>query len=310
MASETEDVFPLDWDLEAAQPKPDRRKRDSMIVRSSLRRKAEKRPVFGTGESGAWDRFYFEKGVKFFKDRHNLRKFFPELMPKDVQLDPSRHHPPLRGHSPESKLEKYALPSEEVLAGKTIVVEFGCGVGNATYPLLRANPELYAFSFDFSQVAIDFLRERTEYDPRRLHAFVADATAPGMARQIVGKDRADFVTMVWTLSALTPEMMDSAVQEANSMLKAGGYVLFRDYAVGDLAQVRKIGDEKPSAGLFRRGDGTIAYFFDEHVLRSLFGSNGFETVSVDYVHRNLENRKQSKVMQRKWIQAKFRKPPS
>mmetsp|Transcript_12299 Transcript_12299/g.37519 ORF Transcript_12299/g.37519 Transcript_12299/m.37519 type:complete len:310 (+) Transcript_12299:153-1082(+) len=303
--------FPFYLDVDIAETKTKTKKENVERRNARPLRKKDKtfeKHDFGDGESGAWDRFYFEKGVKFFKDRHNLRKFFPELMPEDVQMDPSRHHPPLEGHSPDSKLDKYARPSEELLAGKTIVVEVGCGVGNATFPLLRANPNLYAFSFDFSHVAVDFLRASPEYDPRRLHAFVADATVPGCARQVAGEDRADFVTMVWTLSALMPESMENAVKEAKSMLKEGGHVLFRDYAVGDLAQTRKIGDEEASAGLFRRGDGTIAFFFDEHILRSLFESNGFKTESIEYVHRNLENKKQNKVMQRRWIQAKFRKP--
>ncbi|KAJ8908444.1 hypothetical protein NDN08_005153 [Rhodosorus marinus] len=275
---------------------------------SGGRRTRISKKQFGSGEDGAWDKFYAQKGIKFFKDRHNLRKFFPELLPEYQRDNPEEHHPKLKPDPDAYENGLDTPPADEVLADKLLVVEAGCGVGNACFPLLRANPEMFMFSFDFSKVAVDFLRSNAEYDPTRVFAFVGDLTKESDITSIVGRGKASFVTMIWVLSALTPESMPAAVLEANALLKKGGSVLLRDYAVGDLAQIRKCGYTTPVApGLLRRGDGTIAYFFDIDGLKHLFESNGFKTEYIHYVDRQLENRKREIQMYRRWIQAKFEK---
>mmetsp|Transcript_29341 Transcript_29341/g.71423 ORF Transcript_29341/g.71423 Transcript_29341/m.71423 type:complete len:109 (-) Transcript_29341:329-655(-) len=86
-----------------------------------------------------WDRFYAQK--RGYKDRHNLRAAFPELMTDEVRADPKKWHPPLE-----------MRPGDEVPGpkqGMTVVLEVGAGVGNACFPLLRANANLFCYAFDW-----------------------------------------------------------------------------------------------------------------------------------------------------------------
>ena len=72
--------------------------------------------------------------------------------------------------------------------------------------------------------------------PGRVTAFVADITQPG-SLDAVPRGSMDFVTMVFVLSAISPERMGDALANVAAVLKPGtGKVLFRDYALGDQAQ--------------------------------------------------------------------------
>lgn len=54
--------------------------------------------------------------------------------------------------------------------------------------------------------------------------------------------------------------MSLVLQNIKNILKPTGYVLFRDYAVGDLAQERLTGkDQKISENFYVRGDGTVSF---------------------------------------------------
>lgn len=76
----------------------------------------------------------------------------------------------------------------------TTLFEFGCGVGNAFFPLLQELPYLQVIAFDMSKNAIDIIHVRPptlgatglttrqanpEYDPVRCTAFVHDAAKDG-----------------------------------------------------------------------------------------------------------------------------------
>ena len=85
--------------------------------------------------------------------------------------------------------------------------------------------------------------------------------------------------------------------------------MFRDYAVGDLAQQRFDGKEaapqKIEENFYVRSDGTRAYYFSEEYLCALMSRNGFETRECVVVEKLVENRKQKSEMRRLWIQGKF-----
>eukprot|EP00871_Galdieria_phlegrea_P005595 jgi/Galph1/6036/GphlegSOOS_G4705.1 len=249
-----------------------------------------------------WNHFYSTKKDGFFKNRYNLRYFFPELLPPQVQDHPELWHPPL--NNGEKNTEP---PDWKTLEGRTIILELGCGVGNSIFPLIRANPHLFIFGVDFSAQAIELLKSNPEYDSRRLYALVADvAKESEKILQIIPSHSVDYVTLFWTLSAQPPEHMVACISLIEKLLKpAVGMVLFRDYAFGDLAQIRQHPKNCIGKNLYRRGDGTLAYYFTESYLQSLFPSNRWQVKQLETCTKEIINHKENKKMTRRWLQAKF-----
>lgn len=91
------------------------------------------------------------------------------------------------------------------------------------------------------------------------------------------------------------------------LLKPGGLVLFRDYGLYDMAQLRFKPGNKISENLYVRQDGTRSYFFSEQEVAKLFLENGFEVITNAYVHRRTLNLKEGIDVPRIFLQGKFRK---
>ncbi|CAI7775876.1 unnamed protein product, partial [Closterium sp. NIES-54] len=154
------------------------------------------------------------------------------------------------------------------------------------------------------------------YDPHRLRAFVADITADPLPTAITtassssnssndGSSGAgggctsclpqcpavcppshvDVITMVFVLSAISPEKMPFAIANVATVLKPGGHVLVRDYAAGDLAQERLRHKEQRIADNFYR-----AYYFTEAALGELFAGAGMQCVHMGVCERTVTNR--------------------
>ena len=71
----------------------------------------------------------------------------------------------------------------------------------------------------------------------RVKAFVADITRPDDLLANIPPGSVDFVSMVFVLSAISPDMMHAAISNVARLLKPGtGKLLFRDYGRGDMAQ--------------------------------------------------------------------------
>jgi SAM-dependent methyltransferase len=312
-----------------------------------------------TSEHEFWDLFYRQKRDRFFKHRYNLRAAFPELVPPSVRAAPHRHvpvHEPLRPLVPDARHVLESSPDEPshwmlddfepaLTHGKVVVAECGCGVGNALIPLLRANPDLFFFAFDYSLVALRLLLLQPEFDQARIYAYCADLgapaahttafevphaaaetrsaaeapvrSAPAAQRWTTGVYRAppltcDFVTCVWTLSALPVASLPLAASRLAAMLRPGGALLLRDYAVGDLAELRhpacaRVGTD-PQRHEYLRGDGTRVHYFQVAELENLFQQAGLQTEYAHIVEREIVNRQKRLVMHRRWIAGKWRKP--
>ena len=121
-----------------------------------------------------WDRFYTQHQNRFFKDRHWLFTEFPELAPRDFDLEgiPQRadaETPQDKDVAQEEKTQcAQSTHDTETLAGKserqsaekaveltttaaaaaaafpgqhatTRMLEVGCGVGNTIFPVLQTN---------------------------------------------------------------------------------------------------------------------------------------------------------------------------
>uniref|UniRef100_A0A0G4H2D0 Methyltransferase-like protein n=1 Tax=Chromera velia CCMP2878 TaxID=1169474 RepID=A0A0G4H2D0_9ALVE len=142
-------------------------------------------------------------------------------------------------------------------------------------------------------------------------AAVFDITHGEVPEWICEPGAADFVMLMFVLSAINPEFFSEVARRSVKLLKPGGLLLFRDYGRFDLAQLRqaKSGKAKLGDNFYVRGDGTRAYYFTTEELLDLFvKENGLEEVENRYHCREFTNRKMQLQMKRIWVQAKFRKP--
>lgn len=91
------------------------------------------------------------------------------------------------------------------------LLECGCGVGNTVFPVSKLNPEMFIYCFDFSHEAIRLVKENKEYDQKKMKAFVCDMTKEEI--KDVPDDSLDFITLIFVLSALSPEKMKESIDK-------------------------------------------------------------------------------------------------
>lgn len=220
---------------------------------------------FDTQAHKMWDVFYKHNSSNFFKDRHYLINEFPEL-------------------------------SQPIL-----LLEVGCGVGNAIFPLLEDNQSLRAQVCDFSREAIHILKQNQSFDTVRLQAEVCDI----VKNPVPFQEPSDAVLMLFVLSAIAPENHKTAIQNATFNLKPGGHLMFRDYGRYDLAQLRLAGkkNKRLKENFYLKQDGTRCYYFSTAEIESL--CEGFRVIENECHYRVVKNRKEAIEMNRVWIQAKL-----
>ncbi|URE41651.1 Methyltransferase domain [Musa troglodytarum] len=231
-----------------------------------------------------WDDFYKRHQGKFFKDRHYLEK------------DWGRYFAP-SGENGQASLDP------------KVVLEVGCGVGNTLFPLLAAFPNVFIHACDFSPRAVAFVMENGASVSDRLNAFICDVTKDDLSK-IIMPSSVDVVTMIFMLSAVSPMNMPAVLQNVRTILKPSGFVLFRDYALGDFAQSTNLvpGFETQiklankgqtiSENFYVRGDGTCSFYFSEDTLSSLFERNGFNTLDISVCCTQIVNRSRDVAMDR------------
>ncbi|KAK0610286.1 tRNA(Thr) (cytosine(32)-N(3))-methyltransferase [Lasiodiplodia hormozganensis] len=266
-----------------------------------------------------WNLFYKNNQSNFFKNRKWLFQEFPVL---------------------EALTRKESPP--------TLMLETGAGAGNTAFPILKLNenPNFKIHACDFSKTAVDVMRRNEAYDNGvKIQADVWDVAGEGDQSLPPGiqEGTVDVVLMVFIFSALAPSQWAQAVRNIYRVLKPGGYVLFRDYGRGDLAQVRFKKGRYLDENFYVRGDGTRVYFFEKEELEKIWGGNlktlfaekepnggdaaeqmerlaldekapaleevptfNIESIGVD--RRMLVNRQRRLKMYRCWMQAVYRKP--
>ena len=101
------------------------------------------------------------------------------------------------------------------------LLEIGCGVGNAMFPLVEALPCLRAYGLDLSKRAIGFVRDHAAFDPARCGAHVCDVTrcsedGGGLPTAIRDREPAgvDVALMLFMLSAMPPASHAAALKFA------------------------------------------------------------------------------------------------
>jgi methyltransferase-like protein 6 len=231
-----------------------------------------------------WDLFYRRNETNFFKDRHYIEREFPQIREETEE-------------NPQVFKEKR-------------LVEIGCGVGNALFPLLEQNPHISeAFALDFSAKAIEFVQSHPSFESNRCHAFVADISRDPVPDQLSGNP-VDLAIMLFVLSAIHPERMLEAWKFAANCLKPGGHLFFRDYGLFDMAQMRLKSASRLSKSQYVRCDGTLTYFFEKEELEEMARAVGFQVLESFYHRRTIKNRKEGLEMRRVWIQMICRKNAS
>jgi methyltransferase-like protein 6 len=234
-----------------------------------------------------WDKFYKFHADRFFNDRHWFSAEFPALLTASS------------------------------------ILEVGCGVGNTVFPLLEINPTAHVYACDFAPTAINIVHQHPLYkSSNRVTAFVADLINDDMLIN-VPRGTVDACTMIFVLSAISPEAMPAAVANVKRTLRrsrncssgsgsnnsrGGGRILFRDYAAGDLAQERlqrEYKQQRLGEGFYMRGDGTRAYYFTETFVLELFEQQGFRCDSLVVKDMVKVNRSTGVTMGRKFLHGVF-----
>ena len=289
-----------------------------------------------------WDVFYKNNQDKFFKDRHYFAREFPHIFHEGADVggggDDESDGPALEasdgkdaastsrpsaacvdhGFDPEARetgpAPRYVRPGTgDVPHRKRVFLEVGCGVGNTAFPLLALDDTAVVYCCDFSKRAVDLVRARRDALPTRAQRdrivpFVCDITNEPLSLTVPAGS-VDVCTMVFVLSAVSPEKMRDAVRNVSSVMRPGAEarVLIRDYASGDLAQERfaaKAG-QKLAENFYVRGDGTRAFYFSPETLKALFAGAGMALERLDVHRRAITNRGQNVKMDRRWVQASF-----
>lgn len=162
---------------------------------------------------------------------------------------------------------------------------------------------------DFSPRAIDFVKNHKLYDENRIVAFVCDISViSAYSSAPVPSEGADFTSLMFVLSAIAPEKFETAITNASQLLKKSeGLLIFRDYAVNDMAMFRFGPNSKVSSRRYVRQDGTMTYFFEKDEIELLMQKCGFQTVTLEYVERRTINKKEGVDVPRLFLQGKFRK---
>uniref|UniRef100_A0A2M4BTI4 tRNA N(3)-methylcytidine methyltransferase n=1 Tax=Anopheles marajoara TaxID=58244 RepID=A0A2M4BTI4_9DIPT len=304
--SEGDDVFQHNaWDNIEWDEEQERAALDGVKKNSTMKLSAEEVERLSTEADRNWDRFYDIHQNRFFKDRHWLFTEFPELAPK---AQPGSDVPQRVLPGGEVQTEIGTVQTVEPCERRTIF-EIGCGVGNTVFPILKYSDEnnLMVYASDFSNQAIEILRQSPEYDTKRCQAFVLDATAERWDVPFP-ENSIDIVVLIFVLSAIDPERMQHVANKIARYLKPGGLLLLRDYGRYDLAQLRFKPGKCLKDNFYARGDGTLVYFFTQDDLRTLFSKAGL-IEEQNIVDRRLQvNRGKMIKMYRVWVQVKFRKP--
>ena len=103
-----------------------------------------------------------------------------------------------------------------------VLLEAGCGVGNALFPLLESNPRLRAYAVDVSVTAVQMVRSHALASEGRIVAAAAgDLTSGELPLEIAGCE-ADLATLIFVLSAIAPAKMVCALRAVAKGLKRGG----------------------------------------------------------------------------------------
>ncbi|UZJ55183.1 hypothetical protein CBS101457_004503 [Exobasidium rhododendri] len=254
-----------------------------------------------------WDLFYKHHEDRFFKNKNWTDREFAELgKGKDVE---------------SAALTDDVVIGENILEGKDdVLLEVGCGPGNMLYPVINRNTSIKAHCCDFSARAIDLLKANPQFDMNRINPFVFDLVKnePNLSSVIAPHPFGppSIVSLIFVLSAIPPKHHRDVFATLCETLPLLGTFCFRDFAHGDLSQIRF--HKKASAAwcepnllseeqdFYRRGDNTFTYYFNLEEINAHAKSVGLEgEVNIKEIHGL--NRKTGVQLHRRFIQGRWKK---
>jgi SAM-dependent methyltransferase len=240
-----------------------------------------KKSVRIVDDTVAWNRFYRQHQTRFFKDRHYLLDTFP------------------------NEFRRTTTSTAISTTSTTTLVEFGCGVGNAVWPVLELGWTVIGVDFSATAIALFQADERfLRAGKERARAYVMDITCrtgstcamTSPSRPTGGPDNddetvprlwhetADVATLLFCLSAIPPDRQRPAVRNVVAALRPGGVVIVRDYGRYDQAQFQLHQRRRPHQQhdnnsnnnqrlvdhFYQKQDGTKVYYFTTDDLLRLF----------------------------------------
>lgn len=140
-----------------------------------------------------------------------------------------------------------------------------------------------------------------------MKAFTCDITNDDIFNEIP-ENSLDIITLIFVLSAIHPSKFAKVVETLFKLLKPNGVVLFRDYGLHDMAQLRFKPGNKIDENFYMRHDGTRTYFFSSEETSQLFTSSGFEVLQNNFVSRRTVNKKEGVDVKRWFMQGKYKRP--
>ncbi|WOL06176.1 methyltransferase-like protein 6 [Canna indica] len=271
-----------------------------------------------TDEADAWRSFHRRHSAgKFFKERRYLLKEFPELIHSgdSIQVlevgcgNGSTVLPILRAK--QSTIVYACDCSEEVLKTTREIVATASGAS--------LDNRLHTFVLDLSVYNFpDWLFcascQRNSGSKHVSSSDSRDEKAGKLnAPYFLTEDQCciggvDFVTLIFTLSAIPFHRMSSVIEKCLCVLKPGQFLLFRDYGLYDMTMLRFLPEQRVGFCEYMRSDGTFSYFFSLDTARDLFTGAGFIELELEYCCITSVNRRSGKKMQRVWVHGKFQKP--
>ncbi|XP_050072302.1 tRNA N(3)-methylcytidine methyltransferase METTL6 [Anopheles maculipalpis] len=250
-----------------------------------------------------WDLFYKRNENRFFKDRHWTTREFSELLCGEEEEESGGSG----GTAPHAARSSCNLDSNTIDGKK--LLEIGCGVGNLIFPLIEDghHRDYFIYACDLSPRAVELVQKHNLYDERYVKAFACDITTEQVFETLIDGSL-DIVTLIFVLSAIHPDKFHQTVANIYRLLKPGGVVLFRDYGLYDMAQLRFKPGHKIAENFYMRQDGTRSYYFAEKEVSELFRQAGFTVLVNSYIHRRTINPKENIDVPRIFVQGKFLKP--
>ncbi|XP_053992267.1 tRNA N(3)-methylcytidine methyltransferase METTL6-like isoform X2 [Hylaeus volcanicus] len=271
-----------------------------------------------------WNLFFKRNKNNFFKDRLWIQHEFTDLtVPKTC--------------SPNSQQKLCTSTQCQHCSSTCFILDVGCGVGNAIIPILEKNPQAHASCFDCSPYAIELLKKRWSSIVSNYTAtcdsdksssqnnLLQNSTSPSLGTLFCAEAfdilsgpipqhfylpvGTDYVLLLFVLSALPPTSFHTVLNTIKNVVRPGGIIFFRDYALFDMTQIRfaKSKQAQLRSNFYVRQDSTLAYYFTREVFNLFCNDGNFECLENTYILKQMKNRKTEQVLKRIWIQAKFKK---